>query len=94
MNDENKIIIECLNTFGRVPEQWELLKMIKQLQSNWNSLKELIEEEKTRLAKECSHTYEDSLGKTKYVNENIFNELNKISDKMNDLEGDNNGIMD
>lgn len=44
MNDENKIIIECLNTFGRVPEQWELLKMIKELQSNWNSLREIIKD--------------------------------------------------
>lgn len=63
-----------------------------QLQSNWNGLRELIEEEKTRLAKECSHTYEDSLGKTKYVNEDIFNELDKILDKMNELEGENNDI--
>lgn len=58
------------------------------LQSNWNSLRELIEKEKTRLAKECSHTYEDSLGKTKLVNEDIFNELNKISDRMNELKVD------
>ena len=43
MNNENKIIFECLNTFGRVPEQWELLKMIKELQSNWNSLREWLE---------------------------------------------------
>ena len=62
-------------------------KLIYQLQSNWNSLREIIEAEKTRLAKECSHTYEDSLGKTKYVNEDIFNELDKILDKMNELEG-------
>ena len=45
MNDENKIIIECLNTFGRVPEQWELIKMIKQLQSNWDSLREWLEKQ-------------------------------------------------
>ncbi len=63
-----------------------VLKEKIKLQSNWNSLRELIEKEKTRLAKECSHTYEDSLGKTKLVNEDIFNELNKISDKMNELE--------
>ena len=57
-----------------------------QLQSNWNSLREWLEKEKTRLARECSNIYEDSLGKTKLVNEDIFNELNKILDKMNELE--------
>ena len=67
-----------------------LQKDYDKLQSNWNSLRELIEKEKTRLAKECSHTYEDSLGKTKYVNEDIFNELDKILDKMNELEGVDN----
>ena len=72
-----------------------LQEQINELQSNWNSLRELIEKEKTRLARECSHIYEDSLGKTKLVNEDIFNELNKISKRMNELEGkDNNGIMD
>lgn len=63
---------------------------INQLQSNWNSLREIIEDEKTRLATECSHTYEDSLGKIKYVNEDIFNELDKILDKINELEGNTN----
>lgn len=76
-NDTGKDIIETLNN---------LKEENNQLQSNWNSLRELVEKEKTRLAKECSHTYEDSLGKTKLVNEDIFNELNKISDKMNKLE--------
>lgn len=61
-------------------------KKIDQLTNNWNKLEELIDEEKTRLAKECSHTYEDSLGKTKYVNEDIFNELNNILDKMKEIK--------
>ena len=64
----------------------EIEEKYNQLQSNWNSLKEWLENEKTRLAVECSHTYEDSLGKTKLVNEDIFNELNKVLDKMNELE--------
>lgn len=60
-----------------------------QLQSNWNSLREWLEEEKTRLARECSHIYEDSLGKTKLVSEDIFNELDEVLYKMNELEGKN-----
>lgn len=63
---------------------------IAQLTNNWNKLEKLIDEEKTRLAKECSHTYEDSLGKTKYINEDIFNELNNILGKIKEMKEENN----
>lgn len=56
-------------------------------------LKELrswLEEEKNRLARECSQIYEDSLGKTRLVNEDIFNELNNVLSKLNELEGGKN----
>ena len=49
---------------------------------------EYLENEKNRLAKECSHTYEDSLGKLLYVNEDIFNEVNKILSKYKEIIGD------
>lgn len=74
MNDENKIIIECLNTFGRVPEQWELLKMINQLQSNWDSLREWLEED-------LKQVYRDAGYKNNIIRE--------VLDKMNELEGKN-----
>lgn len=48
---------------------------------------EYLENEKNRLAKECSHTYEDSLGKLLYVNEDIFNEVNKIISKYKEIIG-------
>ena len=51
MNSENKLVIEQLNKFGRVPQTHELLQMIEQLQQenkkqkdNWNKLKEYIKE--------------------------------------------------
>ena len=51
MNSENKLVIEQLNKFGRVPQTHELLQMIEQLQQenkkqkdNWNKLKEVIKE--------------------------------------------------
>lgn len=51
MNSENKLVIEQLNKFGRVPQTHELLQMIEQLQQenkkqkdNWNKLKEFIKE--------------------------------------------------
>lgn len=51
---------------------------------------EYLENEKNRLAKECSHTYEDSLGKLLYVNEDIFNEVNKILSKYKEIIGSDN----
>ena len=49
-----------------------------------NQQKEFIdylENEKYRLAGECSPTYEGSLGKKRFVNEDIFNEVDKILSK-------------
>ena len=53
-------------------------------------LKTWLEEEKNRLAKECSQIYEDSLGKTRLVNEDIFDEVNRIILKLNELQGGKN----
>ena len=61
----------------------------KQLQNNWNELKKFIEKELDRLVRECSQIYEDSLGKTRLVNEDIYNEVKNISNKMQELEGNN-----
>ena len=58
-----------------------------------NQQKEFInflENEKDRLARKCSHTYEDSLGKTKLVNEDIFNELDTILSKYKEIIGGKN----
>ena len=40
-----------------------------------------LEDEKDRLARECSNIYEDSLGHTRLVNEDIFDEVNDILQK-------------
>lgn len=47
-----------------------------------------LEDEKDRLASECSNIYEDSLGKTRLVNEDIFNEVSKVSQKYKSIIGD------
>lgn len=47
-----------------------------------------LEDEKDRLARECSQIYEDSLGKTRLVNEDIFNEVNDILQKYKKIIGD------
>ena len=55
-----------------------------------NQQKEFIwylEDEKDRLARELSNLYEDSLGKTRLVNEDIFNEVNDILQKYKAIIG-------
>ena len=56
-----------------------------------NQQKEFIlylENEKDRLARECSQIYEDSLGHTRLVNEDIFNEVDTILSKYKEIIGD------
>ena len=48
---------------------------------------EWLENEKDRLARECSPTYEGSLGKKRFVNEDIFNEVDKILSKYKKIIG-------
>ena len=43
---------------------------------------EFLKEEQDRLARECSHIYEDSLGRTRLVSEDIYNEISKILSKI------------
>ena len=47
-----------------------------------------LEDEKDRLARECSNIYEDSLGHTRLVNEDIFDEVNDILQKYKETIGD------
>lgn len=70
------------------------LKEYQQTMTNYeNQQKEFIkylEDEKDRLARECSNIYEDSLGKTRLVNEDIFNEVDKILSKYKSIIGVSN----
>ena len=47
-----------------------------------------LEDEKNRLARELSNLYEDSLGHTRLVNEDIFDEVNDILQKYKSIIGD------
>ena len=62
----------------------------KSIDNKLNQQKEFIEyleNEKDRLSRECSQIYEDSLGKTRLVNEDIFNEVDKILSKYKEIIG-------
>lgn len=66
------------------------LKNISKIEEMENQQKEFIsylENEKDRLARECSHIYENSLGKTRLVNEDIFNEVDTILSKYKSIIG-------
>lgn len=48
----------------------------------YDELIEYLKKEQERLAKETSATYEDGLGKRRFVNEEIYNEVSKILSKI------------
>lgn len=66
-------------------EENEELK--KQIEEKETQFIEYLESEKDRLAQGCSHAYEDNLGKILYVNEDIYNEVNKILSKYKEIIG-------
>lgn len=62
---------------------------VAKLETQQKEFIEYLEKEKDRLASSVSHTYEDSLGKSKLVNEDIFNEVDKNLSKYKEIIGDN-----
>ena len=61
----------------------ENTKLIKQQQE----FIKYLEDEKDRLARECSNIYEDGLGHTRLVNEDKFDEVNDILQKYKEIIG-------
>lgn len=59
-----------------------LLDEKEELDKEKEELITFLKEEQDRLARECSPIYEDDLGKYKLVNEDIYNEVNKILSKI------------
>ena len=86
ISKSNKEYRSLKEQFEELREDYiELARIEEQLQNNWNELKKFIEEEKNRLATQVGNIYEDSLDKIHFVNEDIFNELTKVSNKMQEL---------
>lgn len=82
LEETNKMIEKCgfvnieqvmLNYCGLLAQQQEFIKY--------------LEDEKDRLARECSNIYEDSLGHTRLVNEDIFDEINDVLQKYREIIG-------
>ena len=74
---------DCLTTCCGIPIG-DIPKLINQ-QKEFISY---LENEKDRLAREISNIYEDSLGHTRLVNEDIFDEIDKILSKYKEIIGE------
>lgn len=61
---------------------------IEILETQQKEFIDYLESKIDRLARECSQIYEDSLGKTRLVNKDIFNEVDKILSKYKEIIGD------
>ena len=88
MINNNKYHVLCIEKLRQ--ENQELKKQLsnsRQIKNQQKEFIEYLEAEKDRLAKECSDIYEDSLGKILYVNEDIYNEVNKILSKYKEIIG-------
>lgn len=84
-NSENKLIIEQLNKFGRVPQTFELLQMIKQLEQENKKLKEILDKyenpkDMTLMMMWCTEKVKDE---NKQLKSN-WNELKEIIRKKQD----------
>lgn len=71
-------------------ESVEILEKNKQLKKQQEKFIKYLEEEKDNFVRGCSHVYEDSLGKTRLVNEDIFDEIDNILQKYKEIIGSEN----
>lgn len=76
---------------SKLSELWcDSRAKIRKLENQQKEFISYLENEKDRLARECSNIYEDSLGKTRFVNEDIFNEVYTILSKYKEIIGVSN----
>ena len=73
---------DCLTTCCGIP-----IGDIPKLITQQKEFIDYLENEKDRLVRGCSNVYEDSLGKTRFVNEDIFNEVYTILSKYKEIIG-------
>lgn len=80
-DEELRLIYKMIGAYGFSTVK-ELLDKYEETQTEKQELIEFLKEEQDRLARECSHIYEDSLGRTRLVSEDIYNEVSKILSKI------------
>ena len=65
----------------------QITKDNKEFKTQQKKFINYLEDEKDRLARECSNIYEDSLGHTRLVNADKFDEVNDILQKYKNIIG-------
>lgn len=86
-NFKNGKDIEFLNDKNKNQELKKQLSNSHQIKNQQKEFIKFLENEKDRLARETSHIYEDEIGKVRLVNEDVFNEINKILSKYKEIIG-------
>ena len=70
---------------SRIKDSKQYDSLVQKVENQQQKFINYLEEEKDRLAKEISAVYENDLGETKLVNEDIFNEIVKIELKYKEI---------
>lgn len=78
---KDKKISKAFTSLGAL----KIINTFEKMQKEKQELIDYLKKEQDRLARECSHIYEDDLGKTRLVNEDIYNEVSEILSKIEKL---------
>ena len=73
---------------GRIKDSKKYDSLEQKIKNQQKEFINYLENEKDRLARECSNIYEDSLGHTRLVSEDIFDEVNDILQKYKEIIGE------
>ena len=79
MNEENRLIIEQLNKFGRVPETYELLKTIEDLEQENQKYKKVFDKLRKSID-DCWYMDSENVG------EQVFLKKCELKDILKEVE--------
>lgn len=88
MLDNEELLFDELYEKTKDCGRAQFIKLLMRKETQQKEFIKYLEDEKDRLARECSNIYEDSLGHTRLVNEDKFNEVNDILQKYKEIIGD------
>ena len=88
MLDNEELLFDELYEKTKDCGRAQFIKLLMRKETQQKEFIKYLEDEKDRLARECSNIYEDSLGHTRLVNEDKFNEINDILQKYRSIIGD------
>ena len=87
MLDNEELLFDELYEKTKDCGRAQFIKLLMRKETQQKEFIKYLEDEKDRLAREYSNIYEDSLGHTRLVNEDKFNEVNDILQKYRSIIG-------